>query len=95
MASEIKSLKAGSLYALALIGFSAAFALFLLAELYGNRGGLLSAGLNLAAAVALVVVCALAWPNLRTPKTAHLSWKLKGLILLACALALLARAPGL
>ena len=95
MAIEIRSLKARNLFSLALIGFSGAFALFLLVELYRNRGGLVSGGLNLAAAVALIAVCALAWPNLRSPKSAHLSWQLKGLILVACVMALLARAPGL
>lgn len=90
---HIGSLKGRHLYAPALLGFSGAFALFLLLELRQDSGGLLASGLNLTAAVALIVVCAVGWRHVRVPETAHLPWRLKVVIAVASVLALIARAP--
>ncbi len=95
MASEIKSLNARNIAALGLVGFSGAFACFLLVHLYRDPGSLVSASLDLAAAVALIAVCAIAWPDIRTPLAARFSWRLAAIVMLAIALAVLARAPGL
>ena len=82
------------MFASALTGFSGVFAFVLLRGLWVGRVGTLSAGFDLAAAVLLIVVCALTWRNLQSPASARVSWLAAGLTLTACALALLARAPG-
>ena len=95
MASELKELKPRNIFALGLVGFSGAFAFFLLRELFIDRGGLVAAGLNLMAAVLLIIVCAISWPRVSSPASARVSWRAVALVIAACVLALVARMHAL
>jgi len=94
MASELKELKPRNIFALGLVGFSGAFAFFLLRELFVERDGLVAAGLNLVAAVLLIIVCAISWPQVSSPTSARVSWRSLALVIGACVLALAARLPA-
>jgi len=95
MESDLKELKPRNIFAIGLTGFSGAFAFFLLRELLVDRAGLVAVGLNLSAAVLLIVVCAVAWPRVSSPASAQVSWKAVVLATIACVLAVLARVPAL
>jgi len=94
MAGELKELKPRNIFALGLIGFSGAFAFFLLRELFVEHDGFVAAGFNLVAAVLLMIVCAISWPQVSSPKSARVSWRSVALAIGACVLALAARLPG-
>lgn len=95
MASELKALKPSSMFALGFIGFSGAFAFFLLRELFVGRGGLVADGLILSAAVLLIVVCAISWPGISTLRSARFSLRGLALAVVACVLVLAAQLPAL
>lgn len=94
MAGELKALNPSSLFALGFIGFSGAFAFFLLRELFVDRGGFVADSLNLSAAVLLIVVCAISWPGISTLRSARFSRRGVALAVVACMLALTAQVPA-
>jgi len=89
----MKSLSATNLAALALLGFSAAFAIYLFLELVEHHQNLLRVSLNLAAALLLLGVRFVYWPVAKNPRLARLSWHPFALAGAAVVLALAARAP--
>ena len=95
MANEVKRLGAANIIAVGMTGFSGAFAFFLLRELFVDHAGLISSAMKLGAAVLLLAACALTWPNVHSPMSARFSLPAFGLVIIACVLAVAARAPGL
>jgi len=91
--NTVKALSAANVAALALIGFSGAFGIYLLHELIDHHQNLLSVSLNVAAALFLFGVRFVYWPLAKNPRLAHLSWKPFVLAGIALVLALAARAP--
>ncbi len=95
MASEPKELTTRNIFAIGLVGFSGAFAFFLMRELFSNGGGVIAGGLNLVAAVLLILVCAISWKRISSPTSAQVSWQAVVLAAVACVLAVAARLPAL
>ena len=94
MASELTALKSRNILAIGLVGFSGAFALFLLRGVFLGQAGMLASALNLIAAVVLIVAAAITWPQILAPRSARASWRAIALVALGCGLALVARMPG-
>jgi len=93
--NTVKSLSATNIEALALIGFSGAFAIYLLHELTEHHQNPLRVALNIAAALFLLGVRFVYWPLATNPRLARINWKAFALAGLAIVLALTARAPQL
>ena len=93
MTSQLRSLSTANIVAIALVGFCGTFAIYLFKELLSDHNGLLSVALNISAFVVLVAVRFLAWPDIRIPSQARISWGSAAVALLAVVLALAARSP--
>ncbi len=93
--NTLKSLSASNFAALALLGFSGAFAIYLVHEVFQHHQDVLRVALNLAAALLLLGVRFVYWPISKNPRLARLGWRPFALAGAAVALAVLARAPQL
>lgn len=95
MNHPLRSLTAGNLFALGVVGFCGAFSILLFKGLWIDAPARPHASLDLIAAVLLLCVCATSWPEVSRPERAHVSLKSVAVAVLACVLAVLARTPGI
>ena len=93
MTSQMRSLSTANIAAIGLVGFCGAFAIYLLKELLSDHNGLLPIALNISAVALLVGVRFLAWPDIRIPSQARISWTSAAGALFAVVLAVAARSP--
>ena len=93
LTSQMRSLSTANIAAIGLVGFCGAFAIYLFKELLSDQNGLLPIALNISAVALLVGVRFLAWPDIRIPRQARISWASAAVALFAVVLAVAARSP--